>query len=103
MSIYFTVTGTVHNVGQSFIEPGMKVYLEKEPDNGFDKEAICVKMDIIGKIGYVANSYKTIIGECYSAGRLYDKFTDEATGTVKYNIAADDHGLPYGLICELDV
>lgn len=100
MSIYFTVTGTVHNVGQSFIEPGMKVTLEKEPDNAFDKEAIVVKMDILGKIGYVANSYKTIVGDCYSAGRLYDKFEESATGTVVYNIKPDDHGFPYGLVCE---
>ena len=103
MSIYFTVTGTAHHVGQSFIEPGMKVTLEKEPDNQFDKEAIVVKMDIFGKIGYVANNYNTIIGECYSAGRIYDKFEDKATGTVKYNIKPDDHGFPYGLVCELDI
>ena len=69
MSIYFTVTGTVHQLGQSFIKPGDKVILEKEPDNQFDKEAIVVKMDVLGKIGYVANNYNTIIGDCFSAGQ----------------------------------
>ena len=59
MSICFTVTGTVHQLGQSFIKPGDKVTLVKEPDNQFDKEAIAVKMDVLGKIGYVANSYNT--------------------------------------------
>lgn len=102
MSIYFTVTGTFHNIGQSFIEPGMKVYLEKEPHNEHDKEAVVVKMEALGKIGYVANSPRTVIGECYSAGRLYDKFKDKATATVMYNIKPDDHGFPYGLVCKLD-
>ncbi len=102
MSIYFTVTGTVHQLGQSFIIPGDKVILEKEPDNQFDKEAIAVKMDVLGKIGYVANSYKTIIGDCFSAGRIYDKFEDKVTATVKYNISVEDHGMPYGLVCEMD-
>lgn len=102
MSIYFTVTGMVHQLGQSFIKPGDKVILEKEPDNQFDKEAIAVKMDVLGKIGYVANSYNTIIGDCFSAGRIYDKFEDKATGTVKYNISVEDHGMPYGLVCEME-
>ena len=102
MSIYFTVTGMVHYLGQSYVEPGAQVILEKEPDNDIDKEAIAVKMEGLGKIGYVASSYKTVIGDSYTAGRLYDKFGDTATGTVKYNVKLDDHGFPYGLLCELD-
>ena len=102
MSIYFTVTGLVHNVGQSFIEPGMKVFLEKEPSNQHDKEAIIARMEAVGKIGYVANSPMTVIGETHSAGRIYDKFKDKATGTVIYNVKPEDHGLPYGLVCKLD-
>lgn len=102
MSIFFTVTGTAMRLGQDFIEPGMKVQLEKEPDNKYDKEAIVVKMEGLGEIGYVANSVHTVIGESYSAGRLYDKMGDTATGTVKYNIKYIDHGNPYGIVCELD-
>ena len=102
MSIYFTVTGLVHNVGQSFIEPGMKVFLEKEPSNEHDKEAIIARMEAVGKIGYVANSPRTVIGETYSAGRLYEKFKDQAIATVIYNIKPNDHGFPYGLVCQLD-
>lgn len=51
----------------------MEVKLVKEPDNEFDKEAIKVEMPGIALIGYVANSPYTVIGENFSAGRLYDR------------------------------
>ena len=53
----------------------------KEPDNEYDTEAIKVEMPGIGHIGYVANSPYTVVGESYSAGRLYDKIGDTAKGT----------------------
>ena len=31
--IYFTITGTKYYFGKEFLEPGMKVKLEKETDN----------------------------------------------------------------------
>ena len=70
---YFTLTGTKHYYGSDFLEKGMKIILEKEPDNEYDKEAIQVKMKGMGKIGYVANSPYTIIGDSMSAGRIYDR------------------------------
>ena len=82
MKIYFTVTGTQHYEGQEFLKKGMKVRLEKEPDNKYDHEAIMVKMKGLGKIGYVANSVGTVIGESFSAGRLYDKIGDTAKAKV---------------------
>ena len=75
-AIYFTVTGTWHYHGQEFLKPGMRVDLVKDPDNKFDKEAIRVELEGLGKIGYVANSPQTVQGESYSAGRLYDKIGD---------------------------
>lgn len=81
--IYITITGTDYRFGNAFLEKGQKVKLVKEPDNEFDKEAIAVEVKPIGKIGYVANSYKTVIGECYSAGRLYDKIEDTATAIIE--------------------
>ena len=83
MKIWFTITGTNHYHGGDFLEKGMKVRLEKEPDNSHDREAIKVLMDGVGHIGYVANSPWTVIGESYSAGRLYDKIGDTAKGKVK--------------------
>ena len=93
--IYFTIAGTNHHHGHEFMEPQMKVKLVKEPDNEVDSEAIKVEMPGIGQIGYVANSPYTVIGESMSAGRIYDKIGDEATGTVLYV-------LPKGVLCTLE-
>lgn len=79
---YFTLTGTKHYFGAYFLKKGMRVKLEKEPDNKYDKEAIRVSMDGLGKIGYVANSAYTVMGESMSAGRLYDKIGKKAEGKV---------------------
>ena len=83
MKIWFTITGTNHYFGDDFLEKGMKVRLEKEPDNKYDREAIRVLLDGMGHIGYVANSPWTVIGESFSAGRLYDKIGSTAVGKVK--------------------
>ena len=82
MTIWFTIAGTRHYLGDEFLEKGMKVRLEKEPDNKVDKEAIKVMMKGLGHIGYVANSPYTVIGESWSAGRLYDRIGDTAKGRV---------------------
>ena len=79
---YFTLTGIKHYYGTDFLEKGMKITLEKEPDNEYDKEAIQVKMKGMGKIGYVANSPYTIIGDSMSAGRIYDRIDDKAKAKV---------------------
>lgn len=95
MKIYFTITGTHFRYGQDFLKKGMKVRLEKEPDNKYDTEAILVKMEGLGKIGYVANSTHTVLGESWSAGRLYDKIGDTAKG--KVFLVMDK-----GVLCVLD-
>ena len=94
MKIYFTITGTNFRYGQDFLEKGMKVRLEKEPDNRHDREAIKVMMKGLGHVGYVANSTHTVIGESWSAGRLYDKIGDKAKGKVL--LVMDK-----GVLCEL--
>ena len=83
-TIYFTIAGTCFHHGSEFIKPDMEVKLVKEPDNKVDSEAIKVEMPGLGLIGYVSAQYKTRIGESYSAGRLYDKIGDTATGKVMY-------------------
>lgn len=92
--IYFTIAGTSHHFGQEFFEPKMEVKLVKEPDNEYDKEAIRVELEGLGLVGYVANSPYTVQGESMSAGRLYDRMGETATGVVKYV-------LPQGVLCEL--
>ena len=96
MKIWFTLTGTNHYLGDDFLEKGIKVRLEKEPDNKYDREAIKVMMKGLGKIGYVANSPWTVIGESWSAGRLYDKIGDTAKGKV---VMVMDKGV----LCRLEI
>ena len=96
MKIWFTLTGTNHYLGSDFLEKGMKIRLEKEPDNRHDREAIKVLLDGVGHIGYVANSPWTVIGESWSAGRLYDKIGDTAEGTILYV-------LDNGVLCFLEL
>ncbi len=81
--IYFTLTGTNYYHGMDFLKEGMKVKLIKEPDNPYDAEAIRVEMEPLQKIGYVANSTKTVIGESWSAGRMYDRIGKKADAVVK--------------------
>ena len=84
MKIWFTITGTNHYYGQDFLTEGVKVRLEKEPDNKYDKEAIKVLIDGLGHVGYVANSPYTVIGDSWSAGRLYDKIGGTAEGKSRF-------------------
>ena len=56
--------------------------IKRKKGNEYDKEAIKVTYEGLGKIGYVANSSYTVIGESMSAGRLYDKIGDVAYAKV---------------------
>lgn len=67
---YFTLTGTNHYFGKEFLKKGTKIRSEKESDNEYDKEAIKVLYEGLGKIGYVANSSYTVIGDSMSAGTI---------------------------------
>ena len=82
--MFFTIAGTQFYYGKDFFEKDMKVRLVKEPDNDYDNEAILVKVEGLGDVGHVANSPYTVVGESYSAGRLYDKIEDNVEGTVLY-------------------
>ena len=81
---YFTIAGTSHYHGTSFMKKGMKVKLIKEPENDFAKEAIRVEMDGLSQVGYVANSSFTVQGDSMSAGRIYDKIGKKAIGKILY-------------------
>ena len=87
--VFITLTGTNHYFGSDFLEKGTKIRLEKEPDNEYDKEAIKVTYEGLGKIGYVANSSYTVIGDSMSAGRIYDKIGKKAKAKV---VLVTDHG-----------
>ena len=78
----FTLTGTRYYYGKDFLKEGMKVKLIKEPENEYDKEAIRIEYKGLGRIGYVANSTYTVIGESMSAGRIYDHFKKKAKAKI---------------------
>ena len=88
--MYFTLTGTNHYHGSDFLKKGMKIRLIKEPDNPYDHEAIRVEMDPLAKIGYVANSASTVIGDSCSAGRLYDRIGKKAYARI---VLVTNHGV----------
>lgn len=92
--MYMTIAGMDHYFGPWVLEKGMKVKLEKEPENEHDREAIAVKRKGLGKIGYVANSPWTVQGESMSAGRIYDKIGDGAVAKVMYVT-------PKGVLCRI--
>ena len=92
--VYFTIAGMNHYYGTDVLKKGTKVKLIKEPDNEYDTEAIRVEHKGLGKIGYVANSTHTVLGESYSAGRIYDEFGKKAKGVIRIVT-------PKGVICKL--
>ncbi len=92
--MYFTIAGCNHYLGTDFMEKGMKVRLEKDPDNEFDSEAIKVMIKGLGQVGFVANSPYTVKGESMSAGRIYDKIGDKAKAKIAFII-------PGGAICRI--
>ncbi len=93
---YFTITGLNHYYGSDFLKENMEVKLVKEPDNAYDQEAIRVELKGLGKIGYIANSPYTVIGNSRSAGRIYDSFKKKAKGEVLFVTSN-------GVLCKLKI
>ena len=93
-TVYFTLTGLNHYYGDEMLKKGMKVNLIKEPENEYDKEAIRIELKGLGKIGYVANSPYTVIGDSMSAGRIYDLMKKKAKGKIILVT-------PKGVLCKL--
>ena len=81
---FITVTGLDHYYGKKPFEIGRVFKIIKEPDNEFDNEAILAYLPFIEKIGYVANSTRTVYQGTISAGRLYDKIEDYAYAKVMF-------------------
>ena len=82
---YITVICFNQFHGKKIFKIGSILKLIKEPDNSHDSEAIRVEMRYAGKVGYVANSTKTVVRGTMSSGRVYDKIDDEnAYAMVKF-------------------
>ena len=82
--MYITVTAFDNMHGTKPLKLNGIVKLVKEPDNKYDTEAIACEMRHFGKIGYVANSTRTVVKGCMSGGRVYDKITDEYFARIKF-------------------
>ena len=67
-----------------FSKMNMVVTLRKDKENEVDQEAIAVYVKGLGKVGYVANSPYTVLGQSISAGRMYDKIGKKAKGRVRF-------------------
>lgn len=63
--------------GKKIFKIGSILKLIKEPENNYDSEAIRVEMRYAGKVGYLANSVKTVVRGTMSAGRIYDKIDED--------------------------
>ena len=74
--IFITIIGFNKFHGTKPFQLGSVMKLVKEPDNHYDTEAIAIEMRYVGKAGYVANSVNTVVKGTMSAGRLYDKITN---------------------------
>ena len=74
---YITITGMEYYFGNIVFKVGDVISCEKEFDNDYDEEAIKVMMKTFGKVGYVANSSRTVAKGTKSAGRIYDKVGDK--------------------------
>ena len=75
--MYVTITGFSYHFGKLPFSIGNILLCEKDPSNRYDSEAITVRLPIIGTIGSIANSTKTVAGGTMSAGRIYDKVGDK--------------------------
>lgn len=75
-NMYITVMAFENKHGAKALKLNGIVKLEKDPTNPHDAEAIACEVRHFGKIGYVANSTRSVIKGCMSGGRLYDKIAD---------------------------
>ncbi len=84
MKDYITLIGADNYYGTKIFFVGQKVKLIKDFENMYDEEAIRVEVETLNTVGYVANSVHTVAKGTKSAGRIYDTFKDEISGTVKF-------------------
>ena len=79
VDIFITINHLDDYNGLSNIKVGDTLTLLKDFNNPYDDEAIVVYDKDNTKIGYVANSVRSVARGTYSAGRLYDKVEKETT------------------------
>ena len=99
--LYVTVTGFCHYYDKKPFAIGNLIRCRKEPDNCHDGEAIKCTLPMLGTVGYIANSTRTVAGGTMSAGRVYDKVDETfyirvmfvTSGKVICRVERGDHSL----------
>lgn len=82
--VHLTVTVFSGKAERLPFEEGQIVYLKKDSGNAYDSEAIIAHLPYIGPIGVVAGSPDTVIRGTMSAGRVYDRFGQNAVAKVEF-------------------
>ena len=97
-AVYLTVNHLEDCQGTWFLKVGDVLTLKKDKGNIYDDEAIIVydKNDV--KSGYVANSVCSVVRGTCSAGRIYDKISDEAKCIIRFVMIEAG-----SMICELQM
>ncbi len=93
-TVFATITGFKNYPNAKRLVEGDKVTLCRESNNEFDKSAISVFSEF-GKIGYIANSEKTVRNGTLSATKLCELINDMTTAEVV-------EGGYYEAICKLE-
>ena len=89
-NIFITINHLDDFDATEFLRVNQKLHLKKDHNNPYDDEAILVFNSMGRKIGYVANSVSTVCRGTYSAGRLYDRFSEETDAMVRFVAGEDD-------------
>ena len=63
-------TGTPRQSILAQLDTSSAVFLEREPNNKFDKNAVKV-MTLHGQVGYIGKDYASILAEMMDAGRIF--------------------------------
>ena len=82
--VHLTVTVFSGKAERLPFEEGQIIYLKKDSGNAYDSEAIIAHLPYIGPVGFVAGSPDTVIRGTMSAGRVYDRFGQNAVVKVEF-------------------
>jgi len=82
---FITIVGVDMCFGKEIFKVGQILTLRKDYDNRYDDEAIEAILESVGgRVGYVANSCRTVARGTGSSGRIYDSFQERCQARVAF-------------------
>jgi len=82
---FITIVGVDMCFGKEIFKVGQILTLRKDYDNRYDDEAIEAVLESVGvRVGYVANSCRTVARGTGSSGRIYDTFEERCQARVAF-------------------